>query len=97
MYVKHDMTVGHNDSNAKVVSSDVINLCFVFEKDRKKWIALRVFVSDKTIDYANLKNEHYCSDGELKEIVEKLDISDMDNVDVGEHVFLIDVKKDQHS
>ncbi|GFR24240.1 phosphocholine transferase AnkX [Trichonephila clavata] len=53
----------------------------------------RVFVNDETINYENLEDKHHYSDGELKEIAGKLDISDINSVD--EHVFLIDAKKDQ--
>ncbi|GFS42335.1 phosphocholine transferase AnkX [Nephila pilipes] len=94
VYVKHTkVDVGKVTNNKKKkVISDVVKLCFSFEKDGKKQIALRVFANDETEGYKNPEDEYRYSDGELKEIAEKLGISD---IDVDEHVFRIRTEGDR--
>ncbi|GFR32307.1 ANK_REP_REGION domain-containing protein [Trichonephila clavata] len=83
-----------SDGNIEVVS-DVVKLCFSFEKDGKKQIALRVFVNDEVTGDGNPGDKYRYSDDELNEIAMKLDISKIDNINEVEHVFRISTEGDR--
>ncbi|WP_353274482.1 hypothetical protein [Wolbachia endosymbiont (group A) of Ennomos erosarius] len=91
VYVKHTKEhVKYVQGSKKAKGeANVVKLCFFLEKDGRKQVVLRVFTSDEITGGRNPEDGYRYSDGELKEIAEKLGTSDIDNVNVDEHVFRI--------